>query len=67
MSSPRYTVLHSPGAKRAIDHDLPEAVAIAVDGPLAEDPHRVGKPLRFGLEGYWSAGRSQAAERRVRM
>ncbi|MCU1617744.1 MAG: plasmid stabilization system [Frankiales bacterium] len=59
MSAGRYTVLLSPGAKRAIEQELPEAVAVAVVdflyGPLAEDPHRVGKPLRFQLEGYWSA------------
>jgi mRNA interferase RelE/StbE len=28
-------------------------------GPLAEDPHRVGEPLRSRLEGYWSARRDQ--------
>jgi mRNA interferase RelE/StbE len=28
-------------------------------GPLAADPHRVGKPLRFELAGYWSARRGQ--------
>jgi mRNA interferase RelE/StbE len=63
MSEGRYTVLLSPGAKRAIEHDLPEAVAVAVVdflyGPLAEDPYRVGKPLRFQLDGYWSARRGQ--------
>lgn len=39
---------------------LPEKVAAAaiefVYGPLAENPHRVGKPLRFELEGL-HAGR----------
>ena len=62
MSAARYTVLLSPAAKRAIERDLPEAVAAAVAflfGPLAEDPHRVGKPLRLQLEGYWSARRGQ--------
>jgi mRNA interferase RelE/StbE len=63
MSGTRHKVLLSPGAKRAIERDLPEAVAIAVVdflyGPLAEDPHRVGKALRFELEGYWSARRGQ--------
>ena len=63
MSAGRYTVLLSPGAKRAIERDLPEAVAAAVVdflyGPLAEDPYRVGRPLRFQLEGYWSARRGQ--------
>jgi mRNA interferase RelE/StbE len=63
VSAPRYTVLLSPAAKRAIERDLPEAVAAAVVdflyGPLAQDPHRVGKPLRLQLEGYWSARRGQ--------
>ena len=63
MSAARYTVLLSPAAKRAIERDLPEAVAAAVVdflfGPLAENPHRVGKPLRPQLEGYWSARRGQ--------
>jgi len=58
-----YSVILSRGAKRAIEHDLPEAVAAAVVhflyGPLADDPHRVGMPLRFQLEGYWSARRGQ--------
>jgi mRNA interferase RelE/StbE len=48
MSKGRYTVLLSSGAKRAIEHDLPESVAVAVVaflyGPLAEDPYRVGRP-----------------------
>ena len=64
MSQPRiYTVVLSAGAKRAIERDLPEAVAAAVVdflyGALATDPYRVGKPLRFELEGYWSARRGQ--------
>jgi mRNA-degrading endonuclease RelE of RelBE toxin-antitoxin system len=63
VSAARYTVLLSPAAKRAIERDLPEAVAAAVVdflyGTLAEDPHRVGKPLRLQLEGYWSARRGQ--------
>jgi mRNA interferase RelE/StbE len=63
VSAARSTVLLSPAAKRAIERDLPEAVAAAVVdflyGPLAEDPHRVGKPLRLQLEGYWSARRGQ--------
>jgi mRNA-degrading endonuclease RelE of RelBE toxin-antitoxin system len=63
VSQPRYTVVLSPSAKRAIERDLPEAVAVAVVdflyGALAEDPYRVGKPLRLELEGYWSARRGQ--------
>nr|WP_211661777.1 type II toxin-antitoxin system RelE/ParE family toxin [Modestobacter muralis] len=53
----------SPQAKRAIERDLPEAVAAAVVdflfGALAQAPYRVGKPLRFNLEGYYSARRGQ--------
>ena len=58
-----YEVVLSAAAERAIERDLPERVAVAVVdflyGPLAADPHRVGKPLRFELEGYWSARRGQ--------
>ncbi len=40
---------------------LPEKVATAVIefayGPLVENPHRVGKPLRFELEGLHAARR----------
>jgi len=40
---------------------LPEGVAAAVwqfvSGPLLDNPYRVGKPLRFELEGYHSARR----------
>ena len=61
--TPRHTVVLSAAATRAIERDLPEPVAVAVVdflfGPLAADPYRVGKPLRFDLEGYWSARRGQ--------
>ena len=30
-----------------------------VSGPLLDNPHRVGKALRFELEGYHSARRGQ--------
>ena len=64
MTDPhRFTVVLSAAAKRAIERDLPEPVAVAVVdflfGPLAADPYRVGKPLRFDLEGYWAARRGQ--------
>ena len=40
---------------------LPEKVAAAavelIYGALAENPHRVGRPLRFELEGRYSARR----------
>jgi mRNA-degrading endonuclease RelE of RelBE toxin-antitoxin system len=61
--SPLYTVVLSAAAKRAIERDLPESVAVAVVdflyGALAADPYRVGRPLRFELEGYLSARRGQ--------
>ncbi|SHN89014.1 mRNA-degrading endonuclease RelE, toxin component of the RelBE toxin-antitoxin system [Geodermatophilus obscurus] len=64
MTGPRrHTVVLSAAAKRAIERDLPERVAVAVVdflyGPLAADPYRVGKPLRFELAGYRSARRGQ--------
>lgn len=50
----------TPTAKRALVR-LPEKVAAAVVefvyGAPAENPHRVGKPLRFELEGLHSARR----------
>ena len=53
-------VAWSPTAQRALQR-LPEKVAAAVIefvyGPLAQNPHRVGKPLRFELEGLHSARR----------
>ena len=56
-----YSILFSPRAKRALDIDLPEAVASAcaefIFGPLLENPHRVGKPLRDELAGRFSARR----------
>lgn len=59
----RYRVVLAPAARRAIERDLPGAVAAAVVGflygPLADNPHRVGKALRFELEGRWSARRGQ--------
>jgi mRNA interferase RelE/StbE len=58
-----YTVVLSAAAKRAIELDLPDrggaAVVDFLYGPLAADLHRVGKPLRFELDGYWSAQRGQ--------
>ncbi|TQN42489.1 mRNA-degrading endonuclease RelE of RelBE toxin-antitoxin system [Blastococcus colisei] len=64
MTGPHtYTVVLSAAAKRAVERDLPEPVAVAVVGflygPLATDPYRVGTPLRLQLEGYRSARRGQ--------
>lgn len=56
-----YEVVLSPGARRALAEELPEAVAAAcfefIAGPLAENPRRVGKPLRNELAGTYSARR----------
>lgn len=46
-------------ARRQIER-LPAAVAAAVIetlGAIASNPRRLGKPLRFELEGCWSARR----------
>jgi mRNA interferase RelE/StbE len=59
----RYELRLSRSARRALAETLPESVAAAVwqfvCGPLSDNPHRVGKPLRFELEGYHSARRGQ--------
>jgi mRNA-degrading endonuclease RelE of RelBE toxin-antitoxin system len=55
-----YDIAWTPTAKRALQR-LPEKVAAAavefIYGPLAANPHRVGKALRFELEGLHSARR----------
>lgn len=59
----RYELRLSRAARRALAETLPESVAATVwqfvSGPLLDNPHRVGKPLRFELEGYYSARRGQ--------
>ncbi|RCW43649.1 mRNA-degrading endonuclease RelE of RelBE toxin-antitoxin system [Halopolyspora algeriensis] len=61
MSEP-YAVKWSKPAKRAVAKELPEAVAAAVielvTGALAQQPYRVGKPLKEPFEGMWSARRA---------
>lgn len=58
-----YRVRISPTARRDLESRLPHAVAAAalefIHGPLAESPHRVGKPLKRELEGLWAARRGQ--------
>ena len=58
-----YALRLSRSARRALTETLPESVAAAVwqfvSGPLVDNPHRVGKRLRFELEGYYSARRGQ--------
>jgi len=56
-----YRILLAPPARRALEQSLPESVAAAawefVQGPLAENPHRVGRALTGSLAGTWSARR----------
>lgn len=53
----------SRSARHALAETLPESLAAAVwefvSGPLLENPHRVGKRLRFELSDYHSARRGQ--------
>jgi len=62
LTTPRDRVGFRGPARRALAERLPEAVATAVlefcAGPLAEDPHRAGKPLFGPLLGLHGARRS---------
>ncbi|MGI9155788.1 MAG: type II toxin-antitoxin system RelE family toxin [Marmoricola sp.] len=53
----------SSQARRALAEVLPEAVAAAcyefISGPLADNPRRVGKPLRGPMAGLYSARRGE--------
>lgn len=59
--TPRYEVRFLPAARRALSERLPESVAAAViefcDATLAENSHRVGKPLFGPLAGCHAARR----------
>jgi mRNA-degrading endonuclease RelE of RelBE toxin-antitoxin system len=58
-----YRLRLTSAARRALSETLPEQVAAAVwefvSGPLLADPWRVGKPLRWELEGLHAARRGQ--------
>jgi len=58
-----YTLRLSGAARRALSETFPEQIAAAVwefvTGPLLDNPHRVGKQLRFRLEGFYAARRGQ--------
>ena len=60
MTETAFAIAWTAAARRALTR-LPEKVASAVVeflyGSLAERPHRVGKPLKLGLEGLHSARR----------
>jgi mRNA interferase RelE/StbE len=58
-----YRVRVTRTAARQLAQGLPEAVAAAcvkfLYGPLADNPQRVGAPLRKPFEGQWRARRGQ--------
>ena len=60
MTGSVFAIAWTAAARRALTK-LPKKVATAVIeflyGSLAENPHRVGKPLKLGLEGMHSARR----------
>jgi mRNA interferase RelE/StbE len=60
VSQDDYTIAWTAPGRRALTR-LPEKVATAavefLYGSLAASPHRVGKPLRLGLQGIHSARR----------
>ena len=59
----RYRVVVARSAARRLAELLPETVAAAcvefIFGPLADEPHRVGAPLRAPFEGQWRARRGE--------
>ena len=60
MTTDRYRVEFVGTARRAVNRMPEKAATAAVEfcfGPLAANPHRVGKPLQRDLIGYRSARR----------
>lgn len=58
-----YEIVFTRRARRALEYELPEKVAAAafefIAGPLRDNPHRVGKPLREPLAPLYSARRGE--------
>jgi len=58
-----FRVVVTRTAARQLAEHLPEAAAAAciefIFGPLAENPRRVGTPLRKPFEGQWRARRGE--------
>jgi len=56
----RFAVTFAPPARRRMDK-LPLDAAIALyehlTGPVAENPHRLGKPLEVPYDGVWTTRR----------
>ena len=62
MTPGRYRVEFASTARRSLERLREKAAAAAVEfcfGPLAEDPHRVGKPLARELAGRHCARRGE--------
>ena len=60
MTDEVHPVAWTPTARRSLARLPEKAATAAVEfnyGPLAKNPRRVGKPLRFELEGLHSARR----------
>ncbi|WP_067655423.1 type II toxin-antitoxin system RelE family toxin [Nocardia harenae] len=57
----RYSIILSAQARRNLHDNLPQDVAFAametISGPIAANPHRVGKPLNEPFDGFYSAKR----------
>jgi mRNA interferase RelE/StbE len=58
-----FQVVVTRTAARQLAERLPESAATAcvefLFGPLADDPHRVGAPLRAAFDGQWRARRGE--------
>ena len=58
-----YTIVLSPGARRALTETLPSVAAFAawefITGPLAVRPRVVGVPLRDPFDRLWRARRGE--------
>jgi mRNA interferase RelE/StbE len=56
-------IVMSASARRRLGEQLPESVATAclefIPGPLANNPQRVGAPLREPFLGHWRARRGE--------
>lgn len=59
----RYEIVVAAGVRRALAESLPARAAFAavefIYGPLAENPKRVGAPLRAPFEGLYRARRGE--------
>lgn len=57
----RWRVRYKPAARRALEAELPEAVGAAafelITGAIADNPHRVGRPLAEPYDGLYAARR----------